>query len=354
MTSYENILAETMNKFLKEHCTKELIDEAEKGNFPIKLWENLESMGVTTVSIPEEAGGTGFSKKEALKLLKISGEFSAPIPLAETFIANCILYEIGLPVSSVPMTVINPKDRKNIIFKSDEGCWKISGIAKSVPFARYADKIIVIGQSESDTSMISILNVNDLKVEPGQNLAGEARDTVYFNSVKVNNENVKSVKKESVYQIYCQYALTRIALMSGAMEHVLELTIQHANERKQFGKPIGKFQAIKQQLAVLASQVLSAGIAAEYAIESVNQKEDLEREVMIAKIQVGEAVKDAVRIAHQVHAAMGFTYEHPLHHSTRRLWSWRDEFGTEAEWSRQFGKIILSPSKESVWEIITS
>ncbi len=104
-------------------------------------------------------------------------------------------------------------------------------------------------------------------------------------------------------------------------------------ERSQFGRPIHRFQAIQHQLALLAGETAAAKIAANCAVDPYG-KEPFSKEIAFAKIRVNEAVGKANPIAHQVLAAIGFTYEHTLHHSTRRLWSWRDEFGTETDWDQ--------------------
>jgi acyl-CoA dehydrogenase len=69
---------------------------------------------------------------------------------------------------------------------------------------------------------------------------------------------------------------------------------------------------------------------------------------------VGEAAGIAAAIAHQVHAAMGFTHEHALHLSTRRLWSWRDEFGNEADWFAWVGQQAARVGGESLWAFLTA
>ena len=74
----------------------------------------------------------------------------------------------------------------------------------------------------------------------------------------------------------------------------------------------------------------------------------------MAKIRVNEAAGEVSRMAHQVLAAIGFTYEHTLHHSTRRLWSWRDEFGTEADWENVITEELLRLKENGLWSMITS
>jgi alkylation response protein AidB-like acyl-CoA dehydrogenase len=67
------------------------------------------------------------------------------------------------------------------------------------------------------------------------------------------------------------------------------------------------------------------------------------------KIRAGEAAGKVAEIAHQVHGAIGFTHEHSLHRLTRRLWSWRDEFGTESHWSRELGREVMSAGADALW-----
>jgi len=76
-------------------------------------------------------------------------------------------------------------------------------------------------------------------------------------------------------------------------------------------------------------------------------------EVAVAKVRVGEAAGNGAAIAHQVHGAMGFTYEHSLHHSTRRLWAWREEFGNETLWAGRLGRLIAEHGAGELWPFIT-
>jgi len=78
------------------------------------------------------------------------------------------------------------------------------------------------------------------------------------------------------------------------------------------------------------------------------------RDVAVAKVRVGEAAGNGAAIAHQVHGAMGFTYEHSLHHSTRRLWAWREEFGNEAVWAARLGRMVAERGADGLWPFITA
>ena len=129
--------------------------------------------------------------------------------------------------------------------------------------------------------------------------------------------------------------------------------MQYAQDRSQFGRPIGQFQAVQHQLAVLASQVAAANAAADAAMDAASKGPAL-FEIAAAKARIGEAAHIANGIAHQVHGAMGFTHEHALHRSTRRLWAWRDEFGTEGEWAEWVGQVAARVGGDGLWAFLTS
>ncbi|MEC4356502.1 acyl-CoA dehydrogenase family protein, partial [Klebsiella pneumoniae] len=153
--------------------------------------------------------------------------------------------------------------------------------------------------------------------------AGEARDTITFESVFMENCEVIPIDLDWVMkQLRYSLAVTRIVLMAGALERVLELTGKYSSERNQFGRPIHRFQAIQQQLALLAGEYVAAGVASDYAVDAF-QKGQLSKEIIMAKIRINEAAGNAATLSHQIHGAIGFTYEHILHQNTRRLWSWR-------------------------------
>jgi acyl-CoA dehydrogenase len=150
-------------------------------------------------------------------------------------------------------------------------------------------------------------------------------------------------------------ALLRAAQMAGAMEAALAISTQYANERVQFGRPIGKFQAIQQQMAVLAEHTAASLVAVENAARAVAEgRPSAAFACAAAKIRAGEAAGKVAEIAHQVHGAIGFTQEYRLHRVTRRLWSWRDEFGNEAYWARELGRRIATAGGDGLWPLITA
>lgn len=150
----------------------------------------------------------------------------------------------------------------------------------------------------------------------------------------------------------------RAAQMAGAMEGAVTLAVQHAGDREQFGRPIAKFQAIQQMLARAAARAAQARSAAETAFLALDRAgddlTDAEWDVAAAKVVAGEAAEIVYDAAHQTHGAIGFTYEHELHFTTRRLWAWRGEFGAETFWAQDIGRRVLARGADNLWPDLTA
>jgi acyl-CoA dehydrogenase len=130
--------------------------------------------------------------------------------------------------------------------------------------------------------------------------------------------------------------------------------VQYAGERHQFGRPLGKFQAIQMELAAMAGEVTAVTALTDAAVQSLEHGDpDFVLAAAAAKVRAGTAVEVVARLAHQVHGAIGFTQEHKLHHLTRRLWSWRDEAGSDLAWSRVLGAGLLADGPDGVWPALT-
>jgi acyl-CoA dehydrogenase len=145
----------------------------------------------------------------------------------------------------------------------------------------------------------------------------------------------------------------RTQQIAGALTRLTEMTTQYAQERVQFGRPLGKFQAVQQNLAVLAGQTAAAVAAAGLAADAVASGLKI-LPIAAGKARAGEAAGIGAAIAHQVHGAIGFTLEHNLQFLTRRLWSWRDEFGKDSVWQRRLGRHMAEIGADGVWAAITA
>jgi acyl-CoA dehydrogenase-like protein len=131
----------------------------------------------------------------------------------------------------------------------------------------------------------------------------------------------RSVEGPSAGQVEAFGAAATCAEMVGGAQAVLDMTVEYAKTREQFGRPIGTFQAVQHHCANMAIDVLSARFIAYEAIWHLAEGREAEVEVSVAKAWVSEAYERVCALAHQIHGAIGFTAEHDLHHHTRHAMS---------------------------------
>jgi acyl-CoA dehydrogenase len=107
-------------------------------------------------------------------------------------------------------------------------------------------------------------------------------------------------------------------------------------------------------MAVMAEQVAAALAASDLAVEAVSSASPRPLAISAAKLRAGEAAGIVAAIAHQVHGAIGFTHEYRLHYLTRRLWSWREEFGNESHWAITLGRALARQGPAGLWAAIAA
>ena len=183
------------------------------------------------------------------------------------------------------------------------------------------------------------------------NLAGEPRGSLVLDAVPAAGAAVLHPAQAS--ELRARFALARAVQLAAALEQVLAWTVQYAGERQQFGRPLGKFQAIQMELAEMAGEVTAVTALTDAAVQALDRGENVVLAAAAAKVRAGAAVEVVARLAHQVHGAIGFTQEHKLHHLTRRLWSWRDEAGSELVWSRVLASGLLADGPDGLWPALT-
>jgi acyl-CoA dehydrogenase len=342
-----NIIVDTATRIFQDLCEPDTVNEAEKGEWPEALWDAIEESGLTLTWVPDELGGAGAALADGFAVLRVAGRFAAPVPLAETLMAGWLLAQAGIAVPGGPLTIAPVHADGRIALAADG---TLSGRARRVPFARTAGHIAVLAHRGGEMAVALVARAG-LPINQSANLAGEPRDDVSFDGVAPEAVRPVAVDQDLVVTFG---AAVRLQQMAGALEKILEQSVQYALDRSQFGRPIGKFQAVQHNLATLAGEVAAASAAADAAAEACAVPDLATAEVAIAKVRGGEAAGTGAAIAHQVHGAMGFTYEHTLHHATRRLWSWREEFGNEAVWATRLGRMVAERGADGLWPFITA
>ena len=352
----DTLVVDTVTRMLAELCGPEVVAAAEDGTWPGALWGALDESGLTRAWIPEALGGPGTSLADGFAIVRVAGTHAAPVPLAETLLAGWLASDAGLEAPGGPLTVA-PFDAADPL-RLEGGA--LSGSAKRVPFARVCGHVVVVpanGGVGSATRDLAIVDLAACTIEPGISLAGEPSDTVHFDGV-IPVARAAPATVNRVERLRRMGAAMRAAQMAGALEGCLEQSLRYAVDRRQFGRPIAKFQAVQHNLAVLAGEVAAATTSSDAAISAIARHGiDDDRAflaVAAAKIRGGQAAGAGAGIAHQVHGAMGFTREYSLQHRTRRLWTWRDEFDPETVWAVELGRHVAKRGGDALWATVTA
>jgi acyl-CoA dehydrogenase len=348
MSEMRNDLLQTVDRIFDKHCPKPLRESAEAGEWPAALWRALEEVGLTRAALAEEAGGSGLEFEDAMLALRRSAYHGAPVPLAETMLAGRLLAAAGLTVPQGALTVAPVQTSDRLRFAQNAAGATLSGAAHRVPWGNLCTHAVVAGELDGK-GMVGLVSTSGATRNVEKNLAGEPRVLLNFDATPLI---ALAALKDAGTRLEAEGALYRSVQMAGALERTLEYSLQHANERVQFGRSIAKFQAIQHMLAVLAGQAAASSAAADAAVEVSGLAPD-EFAVSVAKSRTGEAAGKGAEIAHQVHGAMGYTREHNLHYSTRRLWSWRDEFGNETYWQCRLGRAVAAQGADALWPMLS-
>lgn len=348
----QTMVGDTARRIFGDHVNRKLLEEFENGTFCAPLWQQVVDAGFALTVVPEQAGGVGGQWGDAAELLFAAGAFNLPLPLAETMIGNALLAGAGisLPQTDKPLALVERGANAQLELFQERGAFLLSGTAQSVAWARDCDWLVVSNPMASGQTQIALLDLRQAKsvqVTRGQNLANEPHDDLQFDRTPCAAVAVHESSTLTRPVLHLG-ALARSAMISGALNQVLNMTVQYANDRIQFGKPIGKNQAIQQPLAHLAGEAGAAQMAARIALNSVQGFD-----IAVAKVRAGQAATLANGVVHQVHGAIGFTYEHMLHFSTRRLWSWRSDYGSDIYWARALGKAVIAQGGAGFWPSIT-
>ena len=351
MSDLQNILIDSASRLLTDLSGRSLWARAEQGEWPAKEWSALVEMGLVQALLPA-TGGENPTPEEALPLAELAGYHALPMPLPETLVGNYLLAKAGLALTDRPLGLAGVPHEAGPRLSRREGQWCLSGSLRRIPWARHLSRILLTAQTDHRPALVS-LPTEGLRWQTDTSLAGEPRDSCLLQDVVLEPGDFAPLPADEPSLLEWG-ALIRSLQMAGAMRRVLELSVQYANERVQFGRPIGKFQAIQQQLAAAAGQAAAAGAAAGAAARQAGAPTSASFAIAVAKARVGEAAGTVAAIGHQVHAAMGFTQEHTLHYSTRRLWSWRDEFGNEAFWQREIGALAVAQGRDGLWPFLTA
>jgi len=223
----DDLLTDSLRQLLQDQCTPQLVREVEAGQSPAALWAQLEESGFADALVPEDQGGAGLALADVFPLLELCGHFAAPVPLAHTMLARALLAEAGLEwrQGSIAFAAVAIRDATAVR-------------CSLVPFGRVADWVLTTVDGAG-----MLLPVAQARMTPG---AFPLDATLEWSETTL----AQAQRAPMAHDFEALAACCAAAQLSGALMNVFTRTLQYANERQQFGRPIGKFQAIQHQLSV--------------------------------------------------------------------------------------------------------
>jgi len=322
MNEQQTMLADTASGLFAELSHRAIVADD---------WSSIEEMGFTGLLLSEADGGFGGNWVDAGIVFRLVGYHALALPLVEAVIAARLASSVGFELAGIG-TIAERTDGK-----LESG--RFTGTVRGAAWGRDASYVV----APSPDGGALILPTADAVIEQRCNVADEPRDVLHFSGVQGTPVEA---------HVHALGAAARTMQTAGALDAALAMAVGYVNDRKQFGKPLGKLQAVQQALAVFACEAAASNSGAVGVAQALDRG-DSTFEVAAAKLRANMAAGIGTAIAHQAHGAIGFTQEYELHPLTRRLWSWRSEYGSEQFWSKTLGAHVAGLGADEYWADMT-
>ncbi len=354
----QQMLKSSAREFLERECPHTLVramEEDERGYTP-ELWHQLAELGWLGLVFPEEYGGAGGDFLDLAVLLEEMGRALLPGPFFSTvvlgglpllyfgsteqkqeFLPRIVCGQIIMTMAMTEPSATYEASGIEMEAQADGDRFRLEGTKLFVPDATAADFLLVPARTrrssdpeEGITVFLVDRNASGLTIDLLHTVAADRQCEVVLNSVAVPvGMALGQIDKGwPVVKLTREWAAVgKCAEMVGNAEAILEMTLEYAKQRTQFGRPIGAFQAIQHHCANMATDVEGARYIMYQAAWKLAQGEAADLEASMAKAWVSEANRRVAVLGHQCHGAIGFTKEHNLQLYTRRAKAWELAYG---------------------------
>lgn len=324
-TDDQRAFRDTVRDFLFAECPASLVraEATSPGDAWRGLWSKLAEMGVVGLTAPESRGGLGLGPLDLVLILEETGRAAMPGPIVET--------------TAVALTLLGDDERTERVASGDEIVAVALDGGDDIAFGADADWLVV-----ADGEHVGVVPRDAVRAEPVESVDGLRRlANVEWRATSATpiggSGEIASARDRG--------ATATAAQLCGVAARLLELAVDYAKERHQFGVPIGSFQAVKHHCANVALKLEYARPVVYRAAYSL-QHDDPDRSVhaSMAKAYASEAARLAARVALQVHGAIGYTAEHDLQLWMKRAWSLSVAWGDAAAHRAAVADAVLGAS----------
>jgi alkylation response protein AidB-like acyl-CoA dehydrogenase len=338
LTEDQELIASTARDLLESRAatagTRAM--DGDPAGYSAALWKEMVDLGWTTLPFPEEHGGVGGDFLDVCLLFEQLGYAQVPSPLL-TAVASCGMpiarhgtsaqkeqwlnaIADGQVVTAAPLPWDRPGDGPTAT--RDGTDYVLTGTATFVPYAASAENILISARLDGEPRAFWV-DAASVTIRPVGTIGPDRPCHIDLTDVRVP----EALAPEVATAIPLFGAAATCAEMVGAAQRVLDMTVEYAKDREQFGRPIGSFQAVQHHCADMAIDVLGSRFIAYEAIWLLSANREAAQEVSMAKAWVSEAYERVCALGHQVHGAIGFTAEHDLHLFSRHATSTSLTFG---------------------------
>ena len=356
----QTLLKNSARAFLDEHCKPaavRLLWDDKRGESET-MWKEMAQLGWLGLALPEEHGGSGLGMVESAILLEELGRAACPGPYWPTALAATAIGETGsdaqkkrwlgaIAGGEARATVAlldgeldwNPESTSTRAEKTSGG-WALSGLKRYVPWAHVADVLLIPARTpEGITLFLVDPSAAGLTSSPLQSMdPGTRWAHLTLDKVPVRGEDVLGAAggaSRVLAGLLRRGAVGAAAEMLGAARRCLDMAVEYAKVREQFGQPIGSFQAIRHKCADMLLEVENSHAAVYYAAWALDARaDDHEMAASVAKAYVSDASRKVCGEAIQVHGGIGFTWEYDLHMYFKRAKALEVQYG-DADYHRE-------------------
>lgn len=288
------MLLEALQRLVDRHWDPAVSDRSTWAKMVSGLSDALFEAGFLDILVPDSEGRLPFDRQTLYQVARLCGQTLIPLPVGETILARSWAAAAGEPLPST--------------------CWAMFGGAP------VEDPSLLPRLAPAPTTRAKGPKLFEWNSEAGHLEPMEHSEASRIDGAIAPGEDALELSATAL----------RSAWMAGALSRIAHMSLRHAAQREQFGRPIAAFQAVQHMLGQLVEEVAAAEAAAQRAFGS--DEFDLP-ETAIARICCGMAAEKGAALAHQIHGAIGMTEAYPLSRYTRALAGWRQATQSESFWS---------------------
>lgn len=347
LSEIQKMLQESSRDYLLENCTMDYIRAMESDQIGIsdEIWKNMADMGWLGLMIPEIYGGSGFNFDDMSILLEEMGKVALSGPFFSTSVigAQTLLLsgdesqkkeflpkiasgnlKFSLAFNEKTGSFEESEVSTTTSIKNDEG-WTLNGEKYFVNDAVGADYFIVASASENNEgiSLFLVPSKSDgIEIEKMEAIGGDKISKVNFQEIKLLDSQLLGKEGEAwkiLSKVFNYGAIGKTSEMSGAAQRVMDMTLNYIKDRKQFDRPIGSFQAVQHHAADMAILTKVSTQFSRKAAWEISNKDNSNINIHRAKSYVSKAFHDICQISHQLHGAIGYTWDYDLQVFTRKM-----------------------------------